>query len=86
MVSGAARAYQARIYGRVDLLDPLVPQLTDLVAGKRRSAVIDLGDAGDDSRLADLVHAPVSMSLRAKSFLILLMLITQFPLQRITRF
>ena len=32
-------------------LDPLVPQLTDLVAGKRRSAVIDLGDAGDESRL-----------------------------------
>ncbi|MDA7433094.1 HEAT repeat domain-containing protein [Synechococcus sp. AH-601-N10] len=68
LVSGAARAYQARIYGRVDLLDPLIPQLTDLVAGKRRSAVIDLGDAGDESRLADLVRAPVSMSLRAKSF------------------
>ena len=68
LVSGAARAYQARIYGRVDLLGPLIPQLTDLVAGKRRSAVIDLGDAGDESRLADLVRAPVSMSLRAKSF------------------
>jgi hypothetical protein len=68
LVSGAARAYQARIYGRVDLLDPLVPQLTDLVAGKRRSAVIDLGDAGDENRLAVLVRAPVSMSLRAKSF------------------
>ena len=68
LVSGAARAYQARIYGRVDLLDPLVPQLTDLVAGKRRSAVIDLGDAGDECRLPDLVRAPVSMSLRAKSF------------------
>ena len=69
LVSGAARAYQAKIYGRVDLLDPLVPQLTDLVAGKRRSAVIDLGDAGDESKLSDLVRAPVSMSLRAKSFL-----------------
>ena len=68
LVSGAARAYQARIYGRVDLLDLLVPQLTDLVAGKRRSAVIDLGDAGDECRLPDLVRAPVSMSLRAKSF------------------
>ena len=68
LVSGAARAYQARMYDHKDLLDPLIPQLTDLVAGKRRSAVIDLGDAGDELRLSHLVRAPVSMSLRAKSF------------------
>ena len=68
LVAGAARAYQAKVYGNTHLLDPLIPQLTDLIAGKRRSAVIDLGDAGDESRLEGLVRAPVSMSLRAKSF------------------
>merc|ERR1711965_317982 len=36
-------------------------------AGKRRSAVIDLGDARDPSRIATLVQAPISMSLRANS-------------------
>tara|TARA_B100000900_G_scaffold140686_1_gene119189 strand:+ start:52 stop:1281 length:1230 start_codon:yes stop_codon:yes gene_type:complete len=69
LVSGAARAYMASLYGECDLMKPLVASLTDLVAGKRRSAVIDIGDSGDESLLPVLVRAPVSMSLRAKSFL-----------------
>ena len=69
LVSGASRAYMALLYGEVDLMKPLVACLTDLVAGKRRSAVIDIGDSGDESLLHVLVRAPVSMSLRAKSFL-----------------
>tara|TARA_B100000482_G_scaffold77467_1_gene54956 strand:- start:74 stop:1303 length:1230 start_codon:yes stop_codon:yes gene_type:complete len=69
LVSGASRAYMALLYGEVDLMKPLVACLTDLVAGKRRSAVIDIGDSGDESLLPVLVRAPVSMSLRAKSFL-----------------
>ena len=69
LVSGASRAYMALVYGEVDLMKPLVACLTDLVAGKRRSAVIDIGDSGDESLLPVLVRAPVSMSLRAKSFL-----------------
>ena len=69
LVSGAARAYMTSLYGECDLMKPLVASLTDLVAGKRRSAVIDIGDSGDESLLPVLVRAPVSMSLRAKSFL-----------------
>ena len=69
LVSGASRAYMALLYQEVDLMKPLVACLTDLVAGKRRSAVIDLGDSGVESLLPVLVRAPVSMSLRAKSFL-----------------
>ncbi len=69
LISGASRAYMALLYGEVDLMKPLVACLTDLVAGKRRSAVIDIGDSGDESLLPVLVRAPVSMSLRAKSFL-----------------
>ena len=68
LISGAARAYLTRIYDEYELMKPLVSQLTDLVAGKRRSAVIDLGDSGDEALLPFLVKAPVSMSLRAKSF------------------
>ena len=68
LVSGAARACLSRLYGETGLMRPLVPQLTDLVAGKRRSAVIDIGDSLNQSLLPDLVRAPVSMSLRAKSF------------------
>ena len=67
LVAGAARAYCSRVLGQMEGLDPLVPQLVDPIAGRRRSAVIDLGDAGDVSRLEALVTAPVSMSLRAKS-------------------
>ena len=69
LVSGASRAYMALLYQEVDLMKPLVACLADLVAGKRRSAVIDLGDSGVESLLPVLVRAPVSMSLRAKSFL-----------------
>ena len=57
-------------------MQPLLSQLTDLVAGKRRSAVIDIGDSGDHSLLFDLVRAPVSMSLRAKSFCRLTKMVT----------
>ena len=69
LISGAARAYMASLYGESVLMKPLVASLNDLVAGKRRSAVIDIGDSGDESLLPVLVRAPVSMSLRAKSFL-----------------
>ncbi len=67
LVSGAARAYGSKVHDRTAALDPLVPQLVDAIAGRRRSAVIDLGDAGDVTRLESLVTAPVSMSLRARS-------------------
>ena len=67
LVSGAARAYGSKVHGRTAALDPLVPQLVDAIAGRRRSAVIDLGNAGDVTRLESLVTAPVSMSLRARS-------------------
>ena len=69
LVSGAARSCLSKLYGETSLMQPLLSQLTDLVAGKRRSAVIDIGDSGDHTLLFDLVKAPVSMSLRAKSFL-----------------
>ena len=67
LIAGAARAYQAKLYGKSHLLDQLETQLSNLTAGKRRSAVIDLGDARDPSRIATLVQAPISMSLRANS-------------------
>ena len=68
LISGASRACMASLYGEHDLMKPLVACLTDLVAGKRRSAVIDIGDSGVEALLPDLIRAPVSMSLRAKSF------------------
>ena len=68
LISGASRACMASLYGEYGLMKPLVACLTDPVAGKRRSAVIDIGDSGDESLLPDLIRAPVSMSLRAKSF------------------
>ena len=61
LVAGAARAYAAKIHGRIDRLKPLIPQLTDPIAGRRRSAVIDLGDAGESSVLEHLVSSPVSI-------------------------
>ena len=67
LVAGAARAYAAKVHGQRDRLTPVVKQLTDAVAGRRRAAVIDLGDAGDISVLPHLVGCPVSMPLRAKS-------------------
>ena len=68
LIAGAARACLSKLYAETELMKPLVPQLTDLVAGKRRSAVIDIGDSLDQSLLPALVSAPVSMSLRANSF------------------
>ena len=67
LVAGAARAYAAKVHGRIDRLEPLIPQLTDPIAGRRLSAVIDLGDAGESSVLEHLVSCPGSMPLRAKS-------------------
>ena len=67
LVSGAAKAYLAKIEGKNQYLSDLIPQLCDPIAGRRRSAVIDLGDAGDVTQLEALITAPVSMSLRAKS-------------------
>ena len=67
LVAGAARAYMSKVAQQPEGLDVLIPQLVDPIAGRRRSAVIDLGDAGDVSRLEALVTAPVSMSLRARS-------------------
>ena len=67
MISGAARAFCARVEGDLDQLKPLIPQLQDLQAGRRRSAVIDLGDAGDITMLDYLIKSAVSMPLRAKS-------------------
>lgn len=67
LISGAARAFSARVEGDLDQLKPLIPQLQDLQAGRRRSAVIDLGDAGDITMLGYLTKSAVSMPLRAKS-------------------
>ena len=67
LISGAARAFCARVEGDLDQLKPLIPQLNDLQAGRRRSAVIDLGDAGDVTMLDYLIKSAVSMPLRAKS-------------------
>ena len=67
LVAGAARAYMSKVAQQSEGLEVLIPQLVDPIAGRRRSAVIDLGDAGDVTRLEALVTAPVSMSLRARS-------------------
>ena len=67
LVSGAAKAYLAKTAGENQYLSDLIPQLCDPIAGRRRSAVIDLGDAGDVTQIEALITAPVSMSLRAKS-------------------
>ena len=67
LISGAARAFCARVEGDLDQLKPLIPQLNDLQAGRRRSAVIDLGDAGDVTMLDYLIKSAVSMPLRAQS-------------------
>ena len=68
LISGSARAYLCNMYCETGLLSPLLNQLIDVNAGKRRSAVIDLGDAESVTALDALVTAPVSMSLRSKSF------------------
>jgi len=72
LVSGAARAYRASVHGETELLEPLIQQLVSEVAGHRRAAVIDLGDAGDCSVIKALAQSPVSMPLRAKSAIQLL--------------
>jgi HEAT repeat protein len=67
LVAGAAHAYAVRVLGDPQGLQPLVEQLRDDNAGRRRAAVIDLGDAGRIEALAELIRCPVSMPLRAKS-------------------
>ena len=67
LVAGAARTYAAKVHGHIERLTPIIKQLTDAVSGRRRAAVIDLGDAGDINVLPQLIRSPVSMPLRAKS-------------------
>lgn len=67
LVAGAALAHAVRIDGKLDALQPLISQLQDDNPGRRRAAVIDLGDAGQEQALAPLLRCPVSMPLRAKS-------------------
>ena len=67
LVAGAAHAHGVRVEGNADGLPPLIHQLQDDNPGRRRAAVIDLGDAGRVEALAPLIRCPVSMPLRAKS-------------------
>lgn len=67
LVAGAAHAHRVRVEGNPDGLSPLISQLQDDNPGRRRAAVIDLGDAGRVEALAPLIRCPVSMPLRAKS-------------------
>ena len=67
LVAGAARAHAVRVSQHIDALDPLISQLQDVNPGRRRAAVIDLGDAGRMEALPALSRCPVSMPLRAKS-------------------
>ena len=67
LVAGAANAHAVRVGGDPEGLIPLVQQLRDENPGRRRAAVIDLGDAGRMEALASLIRCPVSMPLRAKS-------------------
>jgi len=67
LVAGAAHAHAVRVGGQRDGLAPLIEQLKDNNPGRRRAAVIDLGDAGRLEALEPLTRCPVSMPLRAKS-------------------
>ena len=67
LVSGAAHAHHVRLNGEPSGLSPLIDQLQDDNPGRRRAAVIDLGDAGRLEALEPLIRCPVSMPLRAKS-------------------
>ena len=67
LVAGAAHAHAVQVEGDRDGLIPLMQQLRDANPGRRRAAVIDLGDAGRVEALAALIRCPVSMPLRAKS-------------------
>jgi len=66
LISGAALAYASRVQGKENCLKPLIEQLNDINVGRRRAAVIDLGDAGDPRSLQYIIKSPVSMPLRAK--------------------
>lgn len=67
LVAGAAHAHRIRVEENLDGLAPLIRQLQDDNPGRRRAAVIDLGDAGRLEALEALSRCPVSMPLRAKS-------------------
>ena len=67
LVSGAAHAHHVRLNRDPAGLSPMIAQLQDDNPGRRRAAVIDLGDAGRVEALEPLIHCPVSMPLRAKS-------------------
>ena len=67
LVAGAARAHAVRVSQQIDALAPLISQLRDVNPGRRRAAVIDLGDACRMEALPALSRCPVSMPLRAKS-------------------
>lgn len=69
LVAGAALAYRARVLDEPEATQGLVHQLDDANAGRRRAAVIDLGDAHHAATLEALIRCPVSMPLRAKSAL-----------------
>jgi len=67
LVAGAAHAHALRLTNRDESLGPLLSQLQDTNPGRRRAAVIDLGDAQHLAALEALTRCPVSMPLRAKS-------------------
>jgi HEAT repeat protein len=67
LVAGAAHAHALRLANREESLGPLLKQLQDDNPGRRRAAVIDLGDAQNVAALEALTRCPVSMPLRAKS-------------------
>lgn len=65
LLDGAARACLVRQGGPGALLEPVLRRLQDPEPGQRRTAVIDLGLAGQPEHLAAVVRTPVSMPLRA---------------------
>ena len=67
LVAGAAHAHAVKVGADQGGLSPLMQQLGDANPGRRRAAVIDLGDAGRLEALPALIRCPVSMPLRAKS-------------------
>lgn len=69
LVAGAAIAYNYKVGGQENMIVSLVNQLLDRNAGRRRSAVIDLGDSGYIDGLKEISKAPVSMPLRIRSIL-----------------
>jgi len=65
LLDGAARACLVRQGGAGALLEPVLRRLQDPEPGQRRTAVIDLGLAGQPEHLAAVVRTPVSMPLRS---------------------